>query len=129
SARISRRRFVRGAGVSAAALGLAGCTSAASPPTAAPATAPAGASPATAASATAPATRPKYGGALKTISTSPERSLDPHTSPGALIGFGNHVCYSQLVTYKWGPEIKPANYIATGDLAESWTQPDELTYV
>jgi ABC-type transport system substrate-binding protein len=33
------------------------------------------------------------------------------------------------VTYKWGPDIKPPSYIPVGDLAESWDQPDETSYV
>src|SRR5262249_18745183 len=48
---------------------------------------------------------------------------------GALQGVGNVVCYSQLLTYKWGPDIKPPSYVPQGDLAESWTQPADLTYV
>src|SRR5262249_31629483 len=38
-------------------------------------------------------------------------------------------CYSGLLTYKWGPDVKAPAYIPTGDLAESWTQPDDVTYL
>jgi peptide/nickel transport system substrate-binding protein len=33
------------------------------------------------------------------------------------------------MTYKWGPDVKAPSYITVGELAESWTQPDELSYV
>src|SRR5262249_15553281 len=44
-------------------------------------------------------------------------------------GVGPYICYSQLLTYKWGPDIKSPSYIPTGDLAESWTQADDTTYL
>src|SRR5262249_51201223 len=54
---------------------------------------------------------------------------DPHMRDGSMSGLGNDVCYSQLLTYKWGPDLKPPSYVPVGDLAESWTQPDEMTYL
>jgi peptide/nickel transport system substrate-binding protein len=125
---------LRGAALGLAGLGLAGCTSNTETPTAAPAaTAAATAAPTRAAgaapAAAAPAAQPKLGGKLAVIVTFAERTLDPHMLQGAAGGIGNNICYSNLVTYKWGPDIKPPSYTPTGDLAESWTTPDETTYL
>jgi peptide/nickel transport system substrate-binding protein len=129
--RLSRRRVVQG-GAALLGLGLAGCTTTSETPTAqlAPTTGPA-ASPTARAGAQPAATaapRPKAGGVLRTMATAGEPNLEPHTT-GIASGVGASICYSTLLTYKWGPDIKPPSYIPTGDLAESWTQPDDLTYV
>jgi peptide/nickel transport system substrate-binding protein len=132
--RLSRRRVLRGSALGVVSLGLAGCATSSAP--AAPTTAPTAAAPtATAASGAAPApaatAQPKRGGKIMTMATSVERNLEPHIS-GSISGtgsFGPQVCYSTLLTYKWGPDVKPPSYTATGDVAESWTQPDELTYI
>src|SRR5262249_22608366 len=74
---------------------------------------------------------PKLGGTLRTMATAVERNLEPHVA-GGINATGNNgplICYSQLLTYKWGADVKPPSYIAAGDLAESWTQPDDLTYI
>src|SRR5205814_2289443 len=79
----------------------------------------------------AAATRtPKLGGRGASMDTSPVRTLDPHAN-GGLSGSGLNpaICYSLLLTYKTGPDVKPPSYIPTGDLADSWTQPDDLTYI
>src|SRR5437764_24872 len=129
SRRPSRRGVVRG-GALGLTLGLAGCAAQAAPPTAAPAAPPPAAAAPTAAPSAAPtAVAPKLGGKLTTIATLNEQNLDPHATSGASGGVGATVCYSQLLTYKWGPDIKAPSFIPTGDLAESWTQPDDLTYV
>jgi peptide/nickel transport system substrate-binding protein len=127
--RISRRRLLGGAAVGVVGFGLAGCAGpAATAPTAAPAGVPAGAAPAATAQPTVAAA--KRGGTLKLSFSTTARNLDPH-GPGGLSWGSNgpYICYSQLLTYKWGPEIKAPSYIPTGDLAESWDQPDETTYV
>jgi peptide/nickel transport system substrate-binding protein len=129
--RVSRRRLLRGAVIGGAGLALAGCAGSGTTPAAAPAptTAPAsGGAPAAAAPTQAPAQ--KRGGALKIMGTAQEKDLEPHVagSLGASGGWGPYICYSQLIAYKWGPDIKPPSYVPYGDLAESWTQPDETTY-
>jgi hypothetical protein len=128
---ISRRDVLRRGALGVVSLGLAGCAGAPAPPTIAPVPTPIGGSTPLAVATVAPATavsQPKYGGALKTIATSGERTLDPHMAGGAVGGVGNYVFYSQLLTYKRGPDVKPPSYTPTGDLAESLTQPDDLTY-
>jgi peptide/nickel transport system substrate-binding protein len=129
--RVSRRGVLRGGALSVLGVGLAGCTPPSSAPTAGAVTSVAGPAPTTGAAIPSPATaavRPKYGGTLKTMATFAERNLDPHAANGAII-IGSALCYNQLLTYKWGKDIPPLQYIPGPDLAESWTQPDELTYL
>jgi peptide/nickel transport system substrate-binding protein len=132
--RLSRRSVLRGTAAGAIGLGLAGCTSTTETPTVAPAaTAVATAAPTRAAGA-APATtvaQPKRGGTVKTMATTVERNLEPHSSTGigGAGGAGAAPCYSNLLTYKWGPDVTAPSYIPAPDLAESWAQPDDLTYV
>jgi peptide/nickel transport system substrate-binding protein len=111
-------------------LGLAACAGP-SAPTAPPTTAaPAAGSAPTTAPAVAPTTAPKYGGTIKAMTTTSERNLDPHKGDiFATTAIGLPICYSLLVKYKSGPELKPPSYVVGPDLAESWTQPDDLTYV
>jgi ABC-type transport system substrate-binding protein len=112
-----------------AGLALAGCAQSSAPAasTAAPAAAP------TTGAAAPEATRanqPKLGGTIKNMGTSPERNLEPHLSTGAAAGaIGALNCYSGLLTYKWGPDVKIPSYISAPDLAESWQQADDLTYI
>jgi peptide/nickel transport system substrate-binding protein len=122
---LSRRRVLRGTAAGALGLGLAGCGTGPSSETTSGGTVVATVAPTP---TTAPAS-PKYGGELKTIATFSERALDPHVSSGAAGGIGAAVCYSQLLTYKWGPDVKRPSYIAAGDLAESWTHLDETTFL
>ena len=37
--------------------------------------------------------------------------------------------YSRLVKVKAGPSVKPMTYPIEPDLAESWTQPNDTTYI
>src|SRR5262245_18125599 len=131
--RLRRRQVLRGSVAGVASLAIAGCANTTAPAVA-PTTAPAApAAPTTGAAAPAAATaapQPKLGGTLQTMSTSAERDLDPHTTTGAAGGsIGAYICYSGLLTYKWGPDVKAPAYIPTGDLAESWTQADDTTYL
>jgi peptide/nickel transport system substrate-binding protein len=132
--RLSRRRLLRGAAVGVVGFGLAGCTATTETPTVAPAaTAAATAAPTRAAGAAPQPTAPaaKRGGTIKAMANAFERNLEPHAAGGlgTTGGYGPYICYSQLLTYKWGSDIKPSSYIPLGDLAEFWTQPDELTYI
>src|SRR5262245_1739079 len=109
-----RRRVLRGVLFGTVGLGLAGCTSTTEPPaattaaTAAPTRA-AGAAPAP----TPVAAQPKRGGIIKTMTTGVERSLEPQVT-GAIPGtasFGPQICYSTLLVYKRGPDVKAPSYI------------------
>jgi peptide/nickel transport system substrate-binding protein len=131
SKRLSRRHVLRGAALGVVSVGVAGCaggSAAPAPAAVAPTTAPA--PPAAAAPTTAPTpAAAKLGGKLSTFATLAETNLDPHVANGAAGGVGAMVCYSQLLTYKWGPDVKVPGFTPTGDLAESWTQPDDTTVI
>jgi peptide/nickel transport system substrate-binding protein len=77
----------------------------------------------------AAAQAPKRGGTLRlTVITDP-LGFDPHQT----ISFATMVplsfVYSRLVKVKAGPSVKPMTYPIEPDLAESWTQPSDTTYV
>jgi peptide/nickel transport system substrate-binding protein len=135
--RVRRRGVLRGGALGLAGLALAGCTSEATAPTPPAATAAAtrvaapttGAQPAPSPAATA---RPaKLGGTLRLsngLTDAPH--LDPHqTNSALLITFGAAQAWGQLAQYKNGPDVAMPTFEVVGDLAESWTQPDDLTYV
>jgi peptide/nickel transport system substrate-binding protein len=78
----------------------------------------------------ASAQTPKRGGTLRlTFITDPVTGFDPHLT----ISFATMVplsfVYSRLVKVKAGPSVKPGTYPIEPDLAESWTQPNETTYI
>jgi peptide/nickel transport system substrate-binding protein len=127
--RLGRRRLLKGLAGAGVLAGGAACSATPAAQTALPPTAPP--APTTAAAPpTAVGPSPKRGGALQTMITIFEPNLEPHTTALASTGGqGPLICYSQLLTYKWGKDIKAPSYIVIGDLAESWTQPDDLTYL
>src|SRR5581483_2814947 len=77
-----------------------------------------------------PAARPpKRGGTFRWGSSTLFDHLDPHqTTASATFGFAVGVCWSRLLKFKIRDVELPA-FIPTGDLAESWEQPDDLTYI
>src|SRR5438105_10967462 len=72
---------------------------------------------------------PRRGGILKAAVITDPLGFDPH----ATISFATMVplsfAYSRLVKVKAGPSVKPTTFPIEGDLAESWAQPNETTYV
>jgi ABC-type transport system substrate-binding protein len=125
--RPSRRRLLRGASVGMV-LGLAGCGTPAAqvvPPTVAP---PAGA-PAAAATAVPTAVLLKRGGVFRMGAAATWATLDPHTSTNPnTFAWGVGHWYSRLLKLRLKDVQLPA-FIPVGDVAESWQQPDNLTYV
>jgi peptide/nickel transport system substrate-binding protein len=88
-----------------------------------------------AAAATAPAVwsparaqSPKRGGTISLRLWDP-----PHWDPHLTISYKTHIAYSfthsRLLKHKAGPGIPPGTFPIEGDLAESWTQPNETTYI
>jgi peptide/nickel transport system substrate-binding protein len=71
---------------------------------------------------------PKRGGLLTLRLWDP-----PHFDPHLTISYKTNVVYSfthsRLVRHKAGPGVAPGTFPIEGDLAESWTQPNETTYV
>jgi ABC-type transport system substrate-binding protein len=73
---------------------------------------------------------PKRGGTLSLRLWDPPH-FDLHAAGG--LSYKLHVAlsltHSRLVRPKAGPGIQPGTFPLEGDLAESWTQPNETTYV
>ena len=71
---------------------------------------------------------PKRGGTLSLRLWEP-----PHWDPYLTISYKTHIAYSfthsRLLRHKAGPGVAPGTFPIEGDLAESWTQPNETTYV
>lgn len=78
----------------------------------------------------AAAATPKRGGTLKF------RSYDPDTFDIHMRGGNSYkpqivhsFTHSRLLKQKVGPSVVPGTFPIEGDLAESWTQPNEVTYI
>ena len=71
---------------------------------------------------------PKRGGTLSLRLWDP-----PHFDPHLTISYKTHIVYSfthsRLLKHKAGPTVAPGTFPIEGDLAESWTQPNETTFV
>jgi peptide/nickel transport system substrate-binding protein len=71
---------------------------------------------------------PKRGGTLAIRTYDP-----PHFDPFQTISYKTHIAlsftHSRLLKHKAGPSVVPGTFPIEGDLAESWTQPSETTYV
>jgi len=71
---------------------------------------------------------PKRGGTLSIRTWDP-----PHFDPFQTISYKTHIALSfthgRLLKHKAGPGVAPGTFPIEGDLAESWTQPNETTYV
>jgi peptide/nickel transport system substrate-binding protein len=78
--------------------------------------------------AIARAQTPKRGGTLAIRTWDP-----PHFDPFQTISYKTHIAlsftHSRLLRHKAGPSVVPGTFPIEGDLAESWTQPNETTYV
>jgi len=71
---------------------------------------------------------PKRGGTLTIRAWDP-----PHFDPFLTISYKTHVVlsftHSRLLKHKAGPGVTPGTFPVEGDLAESWSQPSETSYV
>ena len=71
---------------------------------------------------------PKRGGTLAIRTWDP-----PHFDPFQTISYKTHIAlsftHSRLLRHKAGPNVAPGTFPIEGDLAESWTQPNETTYI
>jgi peptide/nickel transport system substrate-binding protein len=78
--------------------------------------------------AVARAQNPKRGGTLALRTWDP-----PHFDPFQTISYKTHIAlsftHSRLLKHKAGPSVVPGTFPVEGDLAESWTQPNETTYI
>jgi len=71
---------------------------------------------------------PRRGGTLSLRTWDP-----PHFDPFQTISYKTHIAlsftHSRLLKHKAGPQVAPGTFPVEGDLAESWTQPNDTTYV
>jgi len=71
---------------------------------------------------------PRRGGTLSLRLWDP-----PHWDPHLTVSYKTHIAYSfthsRLLKHKAGPAVTPGTFPIEGDLADSWTQPNETTYV
>ncbi|HEY7539185.1 MAG TPA: ABC transporter substrate-binding protein [Methylomirabilota bacterium] len=78
--------------------------------------------------AVARAQTPKRGGTLALRTWDP-----PHFDPFQTISYKTHIAlsftHSRLLKHRAGPSVVPGTFPIEGDLAESWTQPNETTYI
>ena len=71
---------------------------------------------------------PKRGGTINIRGWDP-----PHWDPHQTISYKTHIAYSfthsRLLKFRAGPGVSPGTFPIEGDLAESWSQPNEMTYL
>jgi peptide/nickel transport system substrate-binding protein len=71
---------------------------------------------------------PKRGGTLALRTWDP-----PHFDHMLTVSYKTHIplsfTHSRLLKHKAGPGVQPGTFPLEGDLAESWTQPSETTYI
>jgi len=72
---------------------------------------------------------PKRGGVLRLAHQLDPVGLDPHQTISFATLIPLSFIYSRLMKVKAGPLVKPGTYPVETDLAESWTQPSDTTYV
>ena len=77
----------------------------------------------------AAAQTPKRGGTLRMTVLSDPLHFDPHQTISFVTMVPLSFVYSRLLKVKAGPSVKPMTYPIEPDLAESWTQPNDTTYV
>src|SRR2546423_542556 len=128
--RYGRRQVLRVGGIGVIAGAALRCAPAAGGGAAAPAaatSAPSGA--AAPAPTSAPVASPKRGGTVRTSGNSGHRHQDLHDVGRGTASYSYLVAYSGLLKFKHGADTKPPAFIPVADIAESWTQPDDLTYI
>ena len=71
---------------------------------------------------------PKRGGTLTVRGWDPPL-FDPMLTTAYRVQVPLTLTHSRLVKHKAGPSVVPGTFAIEPDLAESWTQPNETTYV
>ncbi len=80
-------------------------------------------------SSSAEAQSPKRGGIFKVRLHVQPVHFDPHQTTAFPTMVALSYCMSRLVKVKAGSAVAPGTQPVEGDLAESWTQPNETTYI
>ena len=76
----------------------------------------------------APAQTPKRGGTLTIRGWDPPL-FDPMLTTAYRANIPLTFTHNRLVKHKAGPSVAPGTFTIEGDLAESWTRPNELTWI
>ena len=71
---------------------------------------------------------PKRGGTISLRLWDPPH-FDLHQTISYKTNILHTFTHSRLLKYKAGPGVSPGSFILEGDLAESWSQPNETTYI
>ncbi len=71
---------------------------------------------------------PKRGGTISLRLWDPPH-FDLHQTISYKTNILHTFTHSRLLKYKAGPGVRPGSFILEGDLAESWSQPNETTYI
>src|SRR5262245_32872275 len=71
----------------------------------------------------------KRGAGFRTAHKHETGGFDPRQTVAFTTMITLSFAYSRLVKVKAGPAVKPGTYPVEGDLAESWSQPNETTWV
>jgi len=77
----------------------------------------------------AEAQTPKRGGVFRIRQAVQPVHFDPHQTIAFPTMMALSYCMSRLVKVKAGPSVVPGTQPVEADLAESWTQPNETTYI
>jgi len=77
----------------------------------------------------ADAQNPKRGGIFRIAVQLDPVGLDPHQTIAFATMTMLSFTHSRLVKVKAGPSVRPGTYPLEGDVAESWTQPTDTTYL
>ncbi len=80
------------------------------------------------ASPSAEAATPQHGGTFRVRGYDP-RGFDTHLEGTHRTQTTTSFIYSRLFRYQAGPDVPIGHLELEGDLVESWTQPDDVTYI
>ena len=72
---------------------------------------------------------PKRGGVFRIAVQLDPVGWDPHQTLSFATMVPLSFTHSRLMKVKAGPSVKPGTYPVEGDLAESWSQPNDTTYI
>jgi peptide/nickel transport system substrate-binding protein len=79
--------------------------------------------------ATAAAPTPKHGGTLRLTLPADPVHFDPHQTLSFTTMIALSFAFSRLVKVRAGPSVPPTTYPIEPDLAESWIQSNDTTYI
>src|SRR5207247_211510 len=72
---------------------------------------------------------PRRGGVFRFAMQLDPQGFDPHATVSFVTMIPLSFSHSRLVKVKAGPTVKPGTYPIEPDVAESWTQPNDTSYV